>query len=278
MHVLNFENIWKDFYDRKVGGFNNFLLNYTNKKEGYSTLSFQVAQENYLIGVYLDFLAKLSKKNSSLIDEDNVKNLLAYDFSNIDEEVLDYDKYTELSEFYLYRLTNNYCEDKYKVFSKDCSYLLRNKEGYMDSVACFLNNNKSMAIAYTNYLFDDIEKQKKSFKKTSERLTYFMDGYSVGEEDYKLLIDNYKRLYLKKRVYEDILPLCMDEEVKLNVLSSNFNHMINVINGDSEYYCIDDVDSKENKPLEVMNDYFELSNKLDDYLDVITRKKSLIKK
>lgn len=278
MHVLNFENIWKDFYDRKVGGFNNFLLNYTNKNEGYSTLSFQVAQENYLIGVYLDFLAKLSKKNSTLIDEDNVKNLLAYDFSNIDEEILDYDKYTELSEFYLYRLNNNYCEDKYKVFSKDCSYLLRNKEGYMDSVACFLNNNKSMAIAYTNYLFDDIEKQKKSFKKTSERLTDFMDGYSVNEEDYKLLIDNYKRLYLKKRVYEDILPLCMDEEVKLNVLSANFNHMINVINGDSEYYCIDGIDSKENKPLEVMNDYFELSNKLDNCLDVITRKKTLLKK
>lgn len=278
MHVLNFENIWKDFYDRKVGGFNNFLLNYTNKNEGYSTLSFQVAQENYLIGVYLDFLAKLSKKNSTLIDEDNVKNLLAYDFSNIDEEILDYDKYTELSEFYLYRLNNNYCEDKYKVFSKDCSYLLRNKEGYMDSVACFLNNNKSMAIAYTNYLFDDIEKQKKSFKKTSERLTDFMDGYSVNEEDYKLLIDNYKRLYLKKRVYEDILPLCMDEEVKLNVLSANFNHMINVINGDSEYYCIDGTDSKENKPLEVMNDYFELSNKLDNCLDVITRKKTLLKK
>ncbi len=278
MHVLNFENIWKDFYDRKVGGFNNFLLNYTNKNEGYSTLSFQVAQENYLIGVYLDFLAKLSKKNSTLIDEDNVKNLLAYDFSNIDEEILDYDKYTELSEFYLYRLNNNYCEDKYKVFSKDCSYLLRNKEGYMDSVACFLNNNKSMAIAYTNYLFDDIEKQKKSFKKTSERLTDFMDGYSVNEEDYKLLIDNYKRLYLKKRVYEDILPLCMDEEVKLNVLSANFNHMINVINGDSEYYCIDGTDSKENKPLEVMNDYFKLSNKLDNCLDVITRKKTLLKK
>ena len=67
MHVLEFTNIWRDYYNSIIGEFNDFLFKYTNKKEGYSILQFQTAQENYLLGVYFDFLAKLNEKDSSLI-------------------------------------------------------------------------------------------------------------------------------------------------------------------------------------------------------------------
>lgn len=274
MRELEFGNIWRDFFDSKLGKFNDFLFKYPNKKETYAMLLFQSAQENYLLGVYCDYLSKLSKIDSSLIDEEEVRDVLSYDFCNIDMEVLDADKYEELSDFYLFRLTNKFNKERFELFNNDCECLLNNKDGYINNVLPLLNNNAELAKVYTTYLFNDIERQQELYGKATVRLDELMDGDMVNEEDYCLLIENYKRLYLKKRVYEDILPLCNDKNINLNLLSHYFNY----INEGLDYrrsYLNGTVDnSKEIVPLVVLSDYYELSDKLDNSLDLIINKKN----
>ena len=278
MRELEFGNMWRDFYDSRLGKFNDFIFKYPNKRENYAMLLFQSSQENYLLGVYCDYLSKLSKIDPSLIDEEEVRDVLSYDFCNIDMEVLDSDKYEELSDFYLFRLTNKFNKERFQLFSNNCECLLNNREGYRDNVLPLLNNNNELTKAYTTYLFNDIEEQQKLFERSTVRLEELMNGDMINEEDYSLLIENYKRLYLKKRIYEDILPLCNDKNINLSLLSHYFNYLNEGLDYRKSYLTREISDSKEIIPLDVLNDYYELSDKLDNNLNLITNKKNKILK
>ena len=224
------------------------------------------------------FLAKLNEKDSSLIDQEEVKDLLAYDFCRIDDEELTTDKYIEFSEFYLYRPINSYTEDRYNLFKKDCNYLLMNKEGYCNRVSYLLNNNNALANAYTNYLFDDVEKQKYLYKRTTKRLNDISNGDIIKDEDYQLLIENYKRLYLKKRVYEDIVSL-RSSDIDLDLLGYNFNYLNDVINNSFSPYHGEIECREEYIPIAILEDYLELSDKLDnEYKMISTKKNKVLKK
>ena len=274
MHTLDFNSIWKDFNNAITGDFNEFLIKYVNKNK-YSFLLFEIAQQNYMLGVYLNYLSKLYDIDKNLIDEDEVKDLLSYDFSNIDSIELNKNSYLEYSKFYLDRsASNEYISEKYKEFEKGCSYFLLNKEYYPSHINMYLGNEQ-MTNSYTKYIFDDIEKQQYIYKFSSNRLNSLMVGNYVQREDYSLLFDTYKRIYLKNRIYDDILPLCKDNDVDLDLLSNNFNIMLDNIENNTK---VDVDESKENIPFKVLNDYIDLSNKLDNRYDLITGNKKILKK
>ena len=274
MHSLEFNSIWRDFNNDITGDFNEFLFKYVNKNK-YSLLLFEIAQQNYMLGVYLNYLSKLYDIDKSLIDEEEVKDLLSYDFSNIDNIELNKDSYLEYSKFYLDRsASNEYIDEKYNDFEKGCRYFLLNKEYYPNHINMYLNNEK-MTNSYTRYIFDDIEKQQYIYKFSSNRLKSLTMGNYVQREDYSLLFDTYKRIYLKNRIYDDILPLCKDNNVDLDLLSNNFNIMLDNIENNTK---VEVDESKENVPFRILNDYIDLSNKLDNNYKLITNNKNKILK
>ena len=273
MHTLEFNSIWRDFNNDITGDFNEFLIKYVNKNK-YSLLLFEIAQQNYMLGVYLNYLSKLYDIDKSLINEEEVKDLLSYDFSNIDNIELNKDSYLEYSKFYLDRsASNEYIDEKYNDFEKGCRYFLLNKEYYPNHINMYLNNEK-MTNSYTRYIFDDIEKQQYIYKFSSNRLKSLTMGNYVQREDYSLLFDTYKRIYLKNRIYDDILPLCKDNNVDLDLLSNNFNIMLDNIENNTK---VEVDESKENIPIKILNDYIDLSNKLDNRYKLINNNKVLKK-
>lgn len=268
MSVFNNENLWRDFYDPILGDINRFLFRY-NGLYNKNVIFYQNDCESYLLGIYFNFLSKL---DNSSIDKEELKDLLSYDFKYIDSNKITSKGLEQISKFYLDRLYNR---NNNNDFIKCCDNFINNKDRFNDYISMILSD-KRISRVYTNYLVNDITEQKELFVMISNRINRISNGESIGKEDYLLMIDNYKRIYLKNRIYDDVLPLTKDYSLDNESLAINLDFVLK--QGDNINFDFEVNNKKENIPFVICSDYKKISNRLDTQFKMITNDKNKVLK